>query len=399
MNAMRMTLLLVVAMIGCAGAALPEDVSIRPGFSVSCDATFPTPPRGMTQVLCKDREYLLRYDRDDDGGRGRFSFWVWLNGGWEPRVSVATNVETGRVYRLVARWDGREISLGVDGEKGVRKHPRRGRCAANPASRLALGTRGRVDVANVEIRNERRNIVEFGTFRTRELMPRVGRAATLRGVLCNIGEAIGECTVTAKARGGVQISPETVSLPGLPSAGETPLEWTVDPGTNGFSFLDFTVRRTGAGTNAATLCRASKRIVFMPDREPARTAKAWNPPIRATRTFHIDADAGDDTRDGLTPKTAWRTFANARGRVLGPGERLLLKRGCVFRDELNVSAAGAADNWAEIGAYGEGGRPQIRRTRHLGESCVRVPSSLPANIDTLDGFVVPMSTRVGALSR
>ena len=28
-----------------------------------------------------------------------------------------------------------------------------------------------------------------------------------------------------------------------------------------------------------------------------------------------------------------------------------------------------AENWAEIGAYGEGMRPQIRRNRHINERC------------------------------
>ena len=110
----------------------------------------------------------------------------------------------------------------------------------------------------------------------------------------------------------------------------------------------------------------------LPEEAPPLTAKAWNPPIRPTRTFHVDADSGDDARDGLTPQTAWRTFRNVRGRVLGPGERLLLKRGCVFRDELVVGAAGAPGNWAEIGAYGTGGRPQVRRTRHFNDRAVYV---------------------------
>lgn len=377
MNMKRIAMALAAAGAVLSGAAaepaVPEDVSIRPGFSLSFDATFTAPPYGRTTVLGKDREYLLRYDRDDAMGRGRFSFWVWLDGGWEPRVSVAADVATGKVYRLVARWDGREILLGVGDKSTVRKQPRLGRCAANPDSRLALGTRGRVDVTNFRIRNARRAVAAFGTFRTRELMPRVGRPATLRGVLRNFGEAAGPCTVTAKAHGGAKVAPETVALPALAAAGETPLEWTVEGGADGFAQLSFDVRPADAPPGAAPLCRASKRVTFMPEREPALTAKDWNPPVRETRAFHVDADAGDDARDGLTPQTAWRTFRNLKGRTLGPGERLLLRRGCVFREGLEVSAAGAADNWAEIGAYGEGGRPQIRRTRHLGETCVSVP--------------------------
>ena len=372
MSKKRIVTALAAASVALSGAAA-ADVSIRPGFRISCDASFQTPPRGETTILSKHREYLLRYDRTEGEKTGVFAFWVWLDGGWgPPRAAVAANVETGRVYRLDGRWDGRTIALAVDGQEGVAQ-PRRGRCAANPASRLVRGTPSIVDVTNVVIRNVKQVVMEFGTFRTRELMPRVGRAATLRGVLCNIGEAVGPCTVTATARGGATVAPAAVTLSALAAADETPLEWTVDAGTNGFAHLDFAVRRTDAAADATPLCRASKRVVFMPEREPALTAKDWTPPIRETRAFHVDADAGDDAGDGLTPQTAWRTFRNLKGRVLGPGERLLLKRGCVFRDELEVAAAGAADNWAEIGTYGEGGRPQIRRTRHLGERCVFVP--------------------------
>ena len=102
---------------------------------------------------------------------------------------------------------------------------------------------------------------------------------------------------------------------------------------------------------------------------PDLSAKAWNPPVTPVRTYHVDSAGGDDACDGLTPQTAWRTLANANRLTLGPGERLLLKRGSTFNEELKIRAVGAAENWAEIGAYGEGMRPQIRRNRHINDRC------------------------------
>ncbi len=359
---------------------LPTDLTVRPGLLLACDATFRAPPRGETAILQRANEYLLRYDVRETGGV--FGFWVFADGGWEPRAAVsAATVETGRVYRLVANWNGRDITLAVDGEPGATVK-RMGRCAAHPKARLVLGTPGVVDVANLIVRNEPRELVDFAMFRTRELMPVVGKPATVRGALRNFGEALGACTVTASARGDVTIAPATITLPGLAANGETPLEWTVDAGTNGFAYLDFSVTRADAG-KSRRICRASKRFVFMPEREPALTAAAWQPPIRPTRTWHVDAMAGDDARDGLTPATAWRTFANVKNLALGPGERLLLRRGSVFTEELQLAAAGAPDNWAEIGAYGTGGRPQIRRTRHFNERCAYIEGAYVAVRDLI----------------
>ena len=111
---------------------------------------------------------------------------------------------------------------------------------------------------------------------------------------------------------------------------------------------------------------------FRTEEMPEWTAKTWCPPIRETTAFYIDSETGDDANDGRSPARAWKSFRNANGRTLGPGERLLLKRGCVFDEELRLSAKGAPDNWAEIGAYGKGMRPQIRRNRFLDERCALV---------------------------
>lgn len=363
------------------GPAIPAsaDQVIRPGFRIACNAVFRTIPQGETTILCKSGEYWLRYDRTGDG-TGAFNLFVNLDGGWEPRASLTLPVETNRVYRLTGGWTGTESVIAVDGEKSE-SVKRRGRCRAT-TSKLVMGTKDKIDVSNFSIRNEKMPIASFGMFRTRELMPTVGTPATLKGTLLNIGSEMGACTVKARAREGVKVTPETICIPGLPSGCELPFEWTVDAGTNGFAFLEFEVFKdaepcgpsAGHAKNraAAPFCRASKRIVFMPTTDPDYSAKAWNPPIRPVRTYHVDAETGDDARDGLTPQTAWKTFRRTVDLTLGPGERLLLKRGSVFHEELVLKAAGAADNWAEIGAYGEGMRPQIRRNRHLNNRCVYI---------------------------
>ena len=363
------------------GPAIPAgaDQVIRPGFRIACDATFRTFPQGETTILSKGGEYWLRYDKKGDAA-GAFNLFINLDGSWEPRASVTMPIETNRVYRLTGGWTGSESLLAVDGvmSESVK---RKGRCKATN-SKLCLGTENKIDVSNFSIRNEKMCIVSFGMFRTRELMPTVGTPATLKGSLINIGSGAGACVLKAHARDGVKIAPGSIEIPDLAEGVELPFEWTVDAGTNGYAFMEFevfkkdspcdqTVRQSKKRTQFP-FCRASKRIVFMPEQDPDYSAKAWNPPIRPTRTFYIDAIAGDDARDGLTPQTAWKTFRNTVHLTLGPGERLLLKRGSVFTEELLLKAAGASENWAELGAYGEGMRPQIRRDRHMNNRCVYI---------------------------
>ncbi|MEK7476287.1 MAG: right-handed parallel beta-helix repeat-containing protein [Candidatus Coatesbacteria bacterium] len=83
------------------------------------------------------------------------------------------------------------------------------------------------------------------------------------------------------------------------------------------------------------------------------------PPITAVRRYHVDADAGDDGRDGLTPATAWRSLAKANARVFEPGDALLLKRGGKWLGTISPAGSGTAGAWITIGAYGDGPRPLI----------------------------------------
>lgn len=82
------------------------------------------------------------------------------------------------------------------------------------------------------------------------------------------------------------------------------------------------------------------------------------PPLEAVRRFHLDPD-GDDSRDGLTPATAWRSLAKANSAALKPGDAILLKRGGAWHGKLSPAGSGSASAWITIGAYGDGPRPLI----------------------------------------
>jgi len=83
------------------------------------------------------------------------------------------------------------------------------------------------------------------------------------------------------------------------------------------------------------------------------------PPLKAERTFYVDADKGDDRSDGISVASAWKTLERVNAEPLGPGDAVLLKRGCSWRGGLLPRGSGAEGRPVTLGAWGEGARPVI----------------------------------------
>jgi hypothetical protein len=83
------------------------------------------------------------------------------------------------------------------------------------------------------------------------------------------------------------------------------------------------------------------------------------PPVRAARTFHVDADRGDDARSGLRPDRAWRSLRRVEAERLRPGDAVLLKRGGRWEGGVAPAGDGTLTRPVTLGAYGEGPRPVI----------------------------------------
>ncbi len=88
--------------------------------------------------------------------------------------------------------------------------------------------------------------------------------------------------------------------------------------------------------------------------------------------FHVDCDHGSDRATGRTAETAWQHLQAvneyAADHGFGPGDSILLKRGCRWREELdllNTNSSGAlrnsgiADKPIVIASYGAGDLPTI----------------------------------------
>ena len=71
-------------------------------------------------------------------------------------------------------------------------------------------------------------------------------------------------------------------------------------------------------------------------------------------TYYVDADNGNDKKDGLTPETAWKTLKNVNSTTFEPGSAILLKRGCVWKDTfLWPKGTGDKENVNYISCYGD----------------------------------------------
>lgn len=73
--------------------------------------------------------------------------------------------------------------------------------------------------------------------------------------------------------------------------------------------------------------------------------------------YYVDP-AGNDSADGRSPATAWKTLGRVNGTPLAPGSSVLLKGGAVWNEVLSPLSSGTAEKPITYGAYGTG-RPVL----------------------------------------
>ena len=74
-------------------------------------------------------------------------------------------------------------------------------------------------------------------------------------------------------------------------------------------------------------------------------------PKNGGKVYYL-SNEGKDTNDGLTPETARKNFVAVK-TILNPGDVVLLRRGDIFRESLQIPEG------VSVGAYGEGIKPRI----------------------------------------
>lgn len=70
------------------------------------------------------------------------------------------------------------------------------------------------------------------------------------------------------------------------------------------------------------------------------------------RTFYVDAANGDDSNDGQSPSTAWKSISKVNSSSLNPGDKILLNRGNKWTGTTLIAQSGIT--YAD---YGNGAKP------------------------------------------
>ena len=87
------------------------------------------------------------------------------------------------------------------------------------------------------------------------------------------------------------------------------------------------------------------------------------PPLSGS--LYIDAVNGNDLSTGTSEAQAWKTFAKVNATLLLAGTKILLKRGSVWNQRIEIRGAGTIDNWISVGSYGtDAAKPKISLTNH-----------------------------------
>ncbi|UCE73642.1 MAG: right-handed parallel beta-helix repeat-containing protein, partial [Methanomassiliicoccales archaeon] len=82
-------------------------------------------------------------------------------------------------------------------------------------------------------------------------------------------------------------------------------------------------------------------------------------PLFAGTVYYVNITGGDDSSLGTSEATAWKTIAKVNSQSFSPGDKILFKRGEVWREPLIIPSSGTAGSPITFGAYGNGNKPVI----------------------------------------
>ncbi len=337
-------------------------LQVAPGFHLDCRVRFEKVPTDQQNIVAKEGEFMLRVDPAQEGSD--LAFFVNLEG-WEPRVRTNQPIQAGQWYRILADWDGVRLTLEVN---GTRKYLTRGGLARASDSPVTLGGPG-MEVDEVRIENPKEPTLRVVHMTQEHAIMRAGVPETITAVVQNLSQEVRGASVSLAVPEEVRCLDNPTQELGALATGELKtLEWQVVADRE--ISAEALVQVVASGAPPAI---ARRPLVFFPaDDEGATRQARLDPPSHGGKTYYVDSAQGDNANPGLSEAQPWKDFTHVNGGLLGPGDALLLKRGSVFNQELQVFAKGTADNWAFIGAYGEGPRPIIRRNWDIEERCALV---------------------------
>lgn len=120
------------------------------------------------------------------------------------------------------------------------------------------------------------------------------------------------------------------------------------------------------------------------------------------RTFYLNSISGDDTNDGLSPETAWKSLERASRDKYSAGEKLLLRNGCTFYGKLHLKVEGSEDKPVIVSSYdlenGENSLPLIDAKGYIAAIQVENGSNFKiSNLELVSDAGTPKDTEANTM--
>ena len=103
----------------------------------------------------------------------------------------------------------------------------------------------------------------------------------------------------------------------------------------------------------------------------------------SAQTYFV-SPAGDDSRDGHTAATAWRTVAKVNATGFAPGDVVNFMRGGVWHEPLKPKSGGQPGSSVVFAAYGSGAHPLFVGSDEVVGSNIHIPTTGPLYAVLLD---------------
>lgn len=123
------------------------------------------------------------------------------------------------------------------------------------------------------------------------------------------------------------------------------------------------------------------RSGYMEQRYPSPTV---SPPQNTGKTtYFIDCASGNDSNNGISATSAWKTLGRANTITFKPGESLLLKKDCSWSSPLTIQGSGTTSSGILISSFGSGLKnPEVSRNTNGAAVSVKGAFITIENINT-----------------
>jgi hypothetical protein len=107
-------------------------------------------------------------------------------------------------------------------------------------------------------------------------------------------------------------------------------------------------------------------------------------PSRAIGTTYYVDTAGSNQNSGTSVSESWENFENVNAKTFAPGDSILLRRGCVWHEELKINGAGTPERFITLATYGAGNRPKIQRDGKPSDRCMQLHNSAYIKVSSIE---------------